>query len=159
MTVRERVDDPVVNRLMTCAISPRKVSEPDQRLNIINKLRIRSRRRKAHGYHHTSRHCTSCSTRWRRRLVRPRTLVLNVRAIRGRSSCCLSKSIVSWRQVRGAGANAVVKGKGLPFPTIPSQSRGVFLEGSCLQDAGSRQRVFCDIQSAAGTSPAWRSWP
>jgi hypothetical protein len=42
MTVRERVDEPVVNRLMTCGISPRKVSEPDQRLNIVNRLRIRT---------------------------------------------------------------------------------------------------------------------
>jgi hypothetical protein len=66
------------------AISPRGFLEPDDRLNVVKKVRIPGLRNTqhseedAHGYHHAPHHCTSNSTaRWRR-LVRPWTLVLRL---------------------------------------------------------------------------------
>jgi hypothetical protein len=77
-----RVDEHLSAGVMTYAISPRGFLEPDDRLNVIKKVRISRLRNTqhseedAHGYHHASHHCTSHSTaRWRR-LVRPWTLVL-----------------------------------------------------------------------------------
>jgi len=57
--------------------------EPDDQLNVVQKPEFQAAqyaafRGSAHGYHHTSHHCTSHSAARRRRLVRPRTLVLNV---------------------------------------------------------------------------------
>lgn len=68
---------------MNRAISPRGALEPDDQLNVVQKPEFQAAQYatfqgSAHGHHHTSHHCTSDSAARRRRLVRPRTLVLNV---------------------------------------------------------------------------------